>query len=380
MEKNQNIIFCKKYAFLFVVLCLVSVFTIVNFCNDVVAQQYSIPNWVKNNAKWWGTGQIGDSDFIQAMQYLIQVGIINISNPTTSTPEATAVRVDQFGTQMFYGQEKERQSIILTGDPNKQAGIKLDSGSPAIPKVEGGFHYYSITPYVGTLSSDNSTEFTMRINLTPKLSNGTTFDWSTAEMLGYQSSPMDIDEFEQTGYFRVSEVTDVRNHISYKQGGEHHSSSPLIAGTSEERINFDGRYGSTWAKELTFPKYVFASDHVSFQPGNIVGKWIGMKVISVHVPIPFTSLCSSTNPCQGQLYKTYLDLDPIDFTTGKPKNNWKFFTSHLDDGSEKGIYTGHKTTWGKKSFQYRINQAQIIDFAYLSVYDIDPTTGQNIPK
>jgi hypothetical protein len=35
-----------------------------------------IPSWVRNNAKWWADGKIGDSDFIQGIQYLVTNGII----------------------------------------------------------------------------------------------------------------------------------------------------------------------------------------------------------------------------------------------------------------------------------------------------------------
>src|SRR5437867_4042026 len=45
-----------------------------------------IPIWVRNDAKWWVDDQIGDSDFVQAMQYLIQVGTINIPTPTANNP------------------------------------------------------------------------------------------------------------------------------------------------------------------------------------------------------------------------------------------------------------------------------------------------------
>jgi len=47
------------------------------------AQQFAIPSWIKNNAKWWSEGQINDSDFITGIQYLIQNGIMKV--PTTST-------------------------------------------------------------------------------------------------------------------------------------------------------------------------------------------------------------------------------------------------------------------------------------------------------
>ncbi len=38
----------------------------------------TIPDWVKNNAGWWAQGQIGDSDFVSGIQYLISKGIITV--------------------------------------------------------------------------------------------------------------------------------------------------------------------------------------------------------------------------------------------------------------------------------------------------------------
>lgn len=48
-----------------------------------------IPNWVRNNAKWWAQGQLGDSDFIQGVQYLIQQGILKIPQ-TQSVPSSSS--------------------------------------------------------------------------------------------------------------------------------------------------------------------------------------------------------------------------------------------------------------------------------------------------
>ena len=42
-----------------------------------------VPHWVKTEAKWWSTGQIADTEFVQGMQYLAQQGVITIS-PTQS--------------------------------------------------------------------------------------------------------------------------------------------------------------------------------------------------------------------------------------------------------------------------------------------------------
>ena len=41
-----------------------------------------VPDWVKNNASWWATNQIGDSDFINGIKYLILNDIISIDNRT----------------------------------------------------------------------------------------------------------------------------------------------------------------------------------------------------------------------------------------------------------------------------------------------------------
>jgi len=43
-----------------------------------------IPSWVKNNAKWWADGLIDDDSFVQGVQYLIKVGIMDVQSTTVS--------------------------------------------------------------------------------------------------------------------------------------------------------------------------------------------------------------------------------------------------------------------------------------------------------
>lgn len=42
------------------------------------SQNTVIPSWIKNNAKWWSQGQIGDDQFTKGLQYMIQHGIMQI--------------------------------------------------------------------------------------------------------------------------------------------------------------------------------------------------------------------------------------------------------------------------------------------------------------
>ena len=43
---------------------------------------YEIPNWIRNNAEWWASGQIDDDSFVQGIQYLIKEDILKIPQTT----------------------------------------------------------------------------------------------------------------------------------------------------------------------------------------------------------------------------------------------------------------------------------------------------------
>jgi len=35
-------------------------------------EEYVIPPWLKDNAKWWAEGKISDSEYVSGIKYLIQ--------------------------------------------------------------------------------------------------------------------------------------------------------------------------------------------------------------------------------------------------------------------------------------------------------------------
>jgi len=67
-----------------IVLFLIVVVSISAMMVHASAQETPIPNWIKNVAKWWAEGQTNDSDFLQAIQYLINNNILRISQTTSS--------------------------------------------------------------------------------------------------------------------------------------------------------------------------------------------------------------------------------------------------------------------------------------------------------
>ncbi len=59
-------------------------FTIVLFVplDSFALSNTDIPEWIKNNAKWWSISQISDRDFIKGLEYLMQKGILQVSTNT----------------------------------------------------------------------------------------------------------------------------------------------------------------------------------------------------------------------------------------------------------------------------------------------------------
>ena len=50
-----------------------------NLEEQIQQSQTKIPSWIKNNAGWWAEGQIDDNSFVKGIEYLVKVGIIQVS-------------------------------------------------------------------------------------------------------------------------------------------------------------------------------------------------------------------------------------------------------------------------------------------------------------
>jgi len=60
-----------------------TVYRIVPTTGSMEFSEIFLPDWIKNNAGWWADGSISDMDFVLAIQYLINEGIMTI--PPSST-------------------------------------------------------------------------------------------------------------------------------------------------------------------------------------------------------------------------------------------------------------------------------------------------------
>jgi len=52
--------------------------------NSVSAQEKSVPSWIKNTAGFWVDGSVSDTEFLNAIEFLVNGGIIQVSNIATA--------------------------------------------------------------------------------------------------------------------------------------------------------------------------------------------------------------------------------------------------------------------------------------------------------
>ena len=62
-----------------------------------------VPDWVKNNAGWWATDQIDDTDFINGIEYLIKKDILGIDN--TKMKSKVPIKDVKFSPEWFINKD-----------------------------------------------------------------------------------------------------------------------------------------------------------------------------------------------------------------------------------------------------------------------------------
>ena len=73
------------------------------------AEAAGVPAWVKNNAGWWADGTISENDFLNGIQYLIKMGIMQVSS--------TAVTDDMSSPSQYQSSSSEsKESQTSSGE------------------------------------------------------------------------------------------------------------------------------------------------------------------------------------------------------------------------------------------------------------------------
>ena len=81
----------KKFQKKFSIIFTITIIGFLGFSITASAADSAIPEWIKNNAKWWSEGSISEGDYIKSLEYLITNGILQIPIPIAIT-EVTAAQ------------------------------------------------------------------------------------------------------------------------------------------------------------------------------------------------------------------------------------------------------------------------------------------------
>ena len=116
----------------------------------------SIPSWIQNVAGFWSNGEVSDDEFVNAMKFLVEEGIMdlpNVVNPAeaqtlTSSLEDINQRLEKIETQTETGNTATEESTSLSPEKDDFAH------SPICPANKVQHWNKIIFAYSGTLESE----------------------------------------------------------------------------------------------------------------------------------------------------------------------------------------------------------------------------------
>ena len=74
-----NKIIVMKNSILKITIIAISIVTLVSFSTNF-ANAENVPNWIKNNALWYGQGEITETEFLNSIKFLIENDILVLDN------------------------------------------------------------------------------------------------------------------------------------------------------------------------------------------------------------------------------------------------------------------------------------------------------------
>lgn len=147
-----------------ILIIMVTILIAVFGCNSaqVSAQESKIPNWIKDTAKWWSQDETSDSDFLNAMQFLIDNNIIHAGksnsqiqdNGVSSTNDTLSEKFNDL--QSRYSVLQTKYSMLLQqvrnlGDHSSNIENNATITAVAVRPVIQSDGFFETTRYQGTI-------------------------------------------------------------------------------------------------------------------------------------------------------------------------------------------------------------------------------------
>ena len=129
-----------------------------------------IPTWVKNNAGWWANGTIGDEDFVKGIQYLVQSNIIEVNTSYTLMLSSSAFE-DNGTIPYLYTCDGNNISppLAMTGVPANTTSLALIVDDIDAPRgIFTHWTVWNILPDASQFSAGQNIDFPQGITSTGK--------------------------------------------------------------------------------------------------------------------------------------------------------------------------------------------------------------------
>lgn len=97
--------------------------------NPVSAQEKTVPSWIKNTASFWVDGAVSDAEFLNAIEFLVNGGIIQVSNtPTDQKISSTPTYYVRSQTYAIWGLASSQNGLADKIRCNEGGDIAVSGG------------------------------------------------------------------------------------------------------------------------------------------------------------------------------------------------------------------------------------------------------------
>ncbi len=278
---------------------------------------------------------------------------------TTERNGSIGQAIDDDGVAMLIPSAPGAQFHLGSGNPNSAANFQIERKTQALARRDGALRYWNLASHDLDYASGGSGK-TSRLHIYASAGQQV-HTWKSQQ--GFLASPNDIRNQEFTAFVRVHGVIDAkRAAITLKiRGGAHSPKNPDLASCTMMTLQAASSGAvARFGKELTHPVYDYVKLTPQFDAALVENRWFGLKLASYR---------AAGAPSRA-VNRLYLDDDPFDGPTGRPRNRWKLFAEYIDiEGVNTGNYA-KLADWGGWQTTLRSDGIGSLDFALISLREI----------
>jgi hypothetical protein len=115
---------------------------------------FYVPSWVQNVAGFWSNGDVSDDEFVNAMTFLVDEGIMDLPNVVSSAEAQTITSSLEDMNQRLEKIETQTKTAGETSAPTPLSEDELTSSNDICPASKVQHWNKIIFTYFGTLESD----------------------------------------------------------------------------------------------------------------------------------------------------------------------------------------------------------------------------------